>query len=512
MKSLLAIFISSVLVVSAYSQTRNVLVNSNNAVVQPTNFWSVDASNARTGLGLGSAATNPASAFQPSSLVLSNLASSNAVNLTNLRATNVVGTLSLTQGGTGATNAATARTAFGLDTAATNPASAFQPSSAVLSNLAAGSGIAITNIAASNIVGAVAVVNGGTGATNAATARTNLGLTWNALTNSNSTSFFNSILNTVDESSNIRIPSTTLISAGSSYSGIDPTNYDNVVALKYVSTDDDGTGGIPPDHDTWSVTSPSKFRSAIQIPLAALTNTNVSNFRSAIGIPLPALTNTNNVNFLASFFGANTNPVLVDTNGQVVSPTNFWQEAPIASTYQESVPVTNSTNLADSSRSLHLHSLSPSINNVTNVILLRTNGTTFAGDNATIVHKGPTSSMTVVRSSGSTNNLITLTRFNEAVKFVYYGSVWNLDHNLSFIEPIYFAGTNTANDAATSRTNLGIPLAALTNTNNANFQAAVFATNSNPTNAGNFNNHVAWMEVTVQTNGSNVSFRVPLYK
>jgi hypothetical protein len=70
----------------------------------------------------------------------------------------------------------------------------------------------------------------------------------------------------------------------------------------------------------------------------------------------------------------------------------------------------------------------------------------------------------------------------------------------------------TSVQAAFSRTNLGIPLPALTNTNNANFQAAVFATNSNPTNAGNFNNHVAWMEVTVQTNGSNVSFRVPLYK
>jgi hypothetical protein len=65
---------------------------------------------------------------------------------------------------------------------------------------------------------------------------------------------------------------------------------------------------------------------------------------------------------------------------------------------------------------------------------------------------------------------------------------------------------------ATTRTNLGIPLPALTNTNNANFQAAVFATNSNPTNGGSFNSHVAWMEVHVITNGSNVSFRVPLYK
>jgi hypothetical protein len=65
-----------------------------------------------------------------------------------------------------------------------------------------------------------------------------------------------------------------------------------------------------------------------------------------------------------------------------------------------------------------------------------------------------------------------------------------------FRQPISF--DNTTNSAAT-RTNLGIPLAALTNTNSANFQAAVFATNTTPTNAGNFNTHAAWMEVTVQT-------------
>ena len=91
MKNLIALLISGALVVSGYAQTRNVLVGTNNAVVQPTNFWSADASNARSGLGLGSAATNPASAFQPSSAVLSNLATGNVTDLTNITAT-IVGT------------------------------------------------------------------------------------------------------------------------------------------------------------------------------------------------------------------------------------------------------------------------------------------------------------------------------------------------------------------------------------------------------------------------------------
>ena len=103
MKYILSLIISGALVVSGFGQTRNVLVGTNNTVVQPTNFWSADAANARTGLGLGTAATNPASAFQPSSLTLSNLAANNGGGLTNLNATNIVGILSVAQGGTGLT-------------------------------------------------------------------------------------------------------------------------------------------------------------------------------------------------------------------------------------------------------------------------------------------------------------------------------------------------------------------------------------------------------------------------
>ena len=91
MKYLLLLIISGALAVSGFGQTRNVLVGTNNAVVQPTNFWSADAVNARTGLGLGTAATNPATAFQASSATLSNLATANGGSLTNLQAASLIG-------------------------------------------------------------------------------------------------------------------------------------------------------------------------------------------------------------------------------------------------------------------------------------------------------------------------------------------------------------------------------------------------------------------------------------
>ena len=460
MKNLLIAIISLGLVFSGYSQTRSVLVGTNNTVVSPTNFWSADASNARTGLGLGTAATNPSSAFQPSSLSLSNLASSNGANITNIQSSNIVGTISISGGGTGATNAATART-----------------------NL-------------------------------------NLGASW--LTN--------------DTTSN--------------------------------------------------------FRSSIGLALSALTNTNNSNFLSAINLGWSALTNSN----------AGISLVSVDTNGSVVSPTNFWQQAPIATTVASSAPTTNSTNSATNSRNLILQSLSQSIVGVTNTILLPTNSSTFNGDTAVIIHSGGANSATQIRQDGSATNIIVLTNFDHAVRFLYSGNTWDFYHNLAYAEPIYFSGTNAAANAAASRTNLGIgwsaltntnagifrgdiglgwsaltntnaanfrsaiglsaidpsgetifygnvefqglttgtwagpvfvpeetaisfegspsptrtnlgiPLQALTNTNNANFQAAVFTTNTAPTNAANFADRAAWMEITVSTNGTNHSFRIPLYK
>ena len=138
----------------------------------------------------------------------------------------------------------------------------------------------------------------------------------------------------------------------------------------------------------------------------------------------------------------------------MVSPTNFWQVAPLTTTFIESQPTTNQTTNIAAGRNLHIHSIAPSTVGITNTIALPTTNS-FNGDIALVVHQGPTSSVTAVRTAGASTNLITLNQFEEAVEFVYYNSVWQFNHNLSYIEPIFFSGTNAASNRAASRTNLG---------------------------------------------------------
>lgn len=82
-----------------------------------------NVTNFRSAIGLGTAATNDSSSFQPASSNLNNLALNNAINLTNFpllnqnttgTASNVTGVVSVVNGGTGATNQSDARTALGL--------------------------------------------------------------------------------------------------------------------------------------------------------------------------------------------------------------------------------------------------------------------------------------------------------------------------------------------------------------------------------------------------------------
>jgi hypothetical protein len=853
MKYLLLLIISGALAVSGFGQTRNVLVGTNNAVVQPTNFWSADAVNARTGLGLGTAATNPATAFQPSSATLSNLATANGGSLTNLQAasliglipasnipsvtfTNIAGVLAVTSGGTGATNAADARqnlgsttvgdavfvatnaaaartalslgtaatsaitdfqpananltnlstnngasltgipisgvvnlqsnldaklatngngsgltsltaaningtvalasnitgtaalatnvtgtvalanggtgatnasgartalgastvgdnlftlinpsairflrlnadntatalsasdfrTAIGLSTAATNAESAFQPASTNLTTLAGNNGANLTNIPLSGVVGAlatngngagltnltaaniagtvalasnvngiVAVTNGGTGATNATTARTNLGLGWSALTNTNEAT---ALLGYNATNGQVVYTNTNTLTISGNFSVATNAGSFLSIGTQARILRDAGSGNLllsaNAGTQTLSLATNGDVRLSGVLKFVATTNTPMyqAETRTNLGLPWGGLTNTNAATFQTALFGANTNPVLVDTNGEVLSPTNFWQAAPITTTFIESQPTTNSSTNIAGSRFLHIHSLATNIVNVTNTIVLPTNGSTFVGDVALVVHQGPTSSMTRVRTAGSTNDLVTMTRFDESVEFTYYNNVWQFNHNMSFVEPIYFSGTNAAGHAAESRTNLGlgatwltntnvtnfrtaielgatnnvtfnslavsnaaltrtnlgiplaaltntsnanfrnaielgttnnvsfsnvtasgtltatgavtfvtnlnvggaiavtnaaetrtnlgIPLAALTNTSNTSFQAAVFTTNAAPTNTANvngvgFNTAVGWMDVTLNIGGTNQVFRIPLFQ
>jgi hypothetical protein len=554
MKNLITLIISGALVVSGYAQTRNVLVGTNGAVVQPTNFWSADASNARTGLGFGTAATNPSTAFQSSSLALSNLASSNAINLTNINASNIVGIVSLAQGGTGSTNVSAARTAFGLGTAATNDASAFQSSSLILSNLAISNGGALTNIAAANIVGVISesnlppssftnfsgtlsITQGGTGATNAANARQNLGSTTVGdavfiATNtsvartaigvgpSNNVTFSNLALGSltggtliigadsggqITKQSLLSVPATTYFIGNvgsaltnwtsatartnlglgwSALTNTDATNFRNAIGLGVTNVvrfesiqlyqDGETTNSITYGADSlffnqngvefFSLDGAAGGTIVFRKPILFLgtnASSNAAVSRTNLGIPWSGLTNANAATFQSALFGSNTNPVLVNTNGEVVSPTNFWQAAPISTTVQYQTNVTEtSTNAATNSRNLFLFSLAPSVGvtNVTNIVTLPTNpATTFEGDRATITHlANSTNAVTVVRQLGAETNLITLNQLDETVLLMYRSGAWRLADNISYIEPIYFSGTNAAANAAASRTNLGL--------------------------------------------------------
>jgi hypothetical protein len=515
MKIIFSLIIGAALVVSGFGQTRNVLVGTNSAVVQPTNFWSADASNARAGLGLGSAATNPATAFQPSSSSLSNFSSGNFT---------------------------------------------------------------------------IAISNGGTGSTNAETARTNLGLGWSALTNTNAATSL------LGFTTNGQIVANT---------GTNVLTFTNMVNLN---------SGIAENGVLiWDSINNEFYAGATFHGEIAFGGTNANSFaattRTNLGLGLPALTNTNTAGFNTSLYGSGTNPVLYNTNGEVVSPTNFWQVAPLVTTFIESQPTTNQTTNIAAGRNLHIHSIAFSTVGITNTIALPTTNS-FNGDIALVVHQGPTSSVTAVRTAGAGTNLITLNQFEQTVEFVYYNNVWQFNHNLSFIEPIFFSGTNaeanrgasrtnlglgstnmvefaqvvasdndltialgvsggvlfeadgtnysslftflgdeSANLQARARTNLGLPLTALTNTNNSNFRSAIelgepnnvtfsnvtasgtltatstvtaktnlvvegfvdytaSRTNNTPTNTPNFAAHFAWIEVKIGTN----SVFIPVYK
>jgi hypothetical protein len=487
MKYILSLIISGALVVSGFGQTRNVLVGTNNAVVQPTNFWNADASNARTGLGLGTAATSSVSAFQPASTALSNLATGNGGALSNLQATNLVGiipasnistvtftniggTLAISSGGTGATNAVNARQNLGSTIVgdavfiATNAAAARTAIGALatdgnainLTNFPTillqtnGNGAGLTNLTAANITGTVALAsnlgsplsltNGGTGATNAAIARTNLGLGWSALTNTDATNFRNAIgLGTTNS------VTFETVNLGDLYLS------ESVIRW--------GTNDII-EPETRIFFGEWTFDSgAIQIGGATNRPLYQAQTRTNLGLPWSGLTNSNATTFQAALFGSNTNPVLVNTNGEVVSPTNFWAVAPISTTVQYQTNVTGtSTNAATNSRNLFLFSLSPSVSGITNTVTLPTNtATTFDGDRATIIHLAQTTNaVTAIRQLGAATNLITLNQLDEAVLLMYRSGAWILADNISYVEPIFFSGTNAAANAATSRTNLGL--------------------------------------------------------
>jgi hypothetical protein len=437
----------------------------------------ISASDFRSSLSLGTAATSAATAFQPSSSSLTNLATNNGSGLTNIPFTNIVGTLSVEQGGSGATTANGARTNLGLGE--TNNVifatlRSTQVASSGIFNLTFGQtntgfrgvgagpsdfgyfrdGTSIWYVLSTNLTIGQGIAFATTAA--AATTRTNLGLGWTALTNTDATNFRNAI------------------GLGATWlTNTDATNFRNAIGLGATWLTNANASnfrteiGLGAAGDvTFSSVSAGQFEAGNGTNTVSVEGLGIAFFgnsaattRTNLGLPWSGLTNTNSSTFQASLFGSNTNPVLVNTNGEVVSPTNFWQVAPISTTVQYQTNITGtSTNAATNSRNLFLFSLSPSVSGITNTVTLPTNpATTFEGDRATITHLAQTTNtVTAVRQLGAATNLITLNQLDETVLLMYRSGAWRLADNISYIEPIYFSGTNASANAAASRTNLGL--------------------------------------------------------
>ena len=545
MKNLLIAILSFGLLVSANAQTRSVLVGTNNTVVSPTNFWSADASNARIGLGLtlsaltntnnnnfrnaiglGSAATNPSSAFQSPSLALSNLVSGNGGALTNLQATSLVGVI---------------------------PA---------------------TNIGAvnfSNLSGTLTISSGGTSATNASQARSNLGLGWSALTNTTASGFISALYGVgtnpvlTDSNGNVVSP-TNFVWGGSNvaayysriqsftnaathnvtngshvlvYSFFDgATNTTNTLDLPTVlesATNGDmvtivhlGTTssltGVRKEGNITNFTTLSKPNESIRliyngsdwvnIPSQAqnspiyFTGTNVlvnsSISRTNLGLGATWLTNTNATNF-RSAIGLGTGDSVqfsnlsVGNSGSITSGNAYFNFVSMNS---------NGSGISfdDSSVSISTNGISFNSNTASNTRTNLSLGASWLTN----------TNITNFRSStlpvyGGANHLLGLNSNNSDVTFIapqlltfeilppstnagYLLAINAATNGVEWIPvppslitfPITIANGGTGGtNAAQARTNLGIPLAALTNTTTTNFNSAIgLGTGNNVTFGG----------------------------
>lgn len=213
---------------TAHAQLVRPVQHTNGTVVSPTNFWSKASIQVSNVAGLQAELNSKLSAVSSwsitnvtglqaaldtklatnGSLPIGNVSGFSAMGLTFATNTNpatIRQSAGLVLQALTNQTAANFRSAIGLDSAATNPATAFQPSSSALTNLAVNNAGALTNFSslllrtngsaaglsnfpalnqnttgtASNVTGVVAITNGGTGATNAGNARGNLGFSAN---------------------------------------------------------------------------------------------------------------------------------------------------------------------------------------------------------------------------------------------------------------------------------------------------------------------------------------------
>jgi len=387
--SLLGVLVTS----TAYPQAaRTVMVQSNNAaLLYPTNLWSANAPQARAGLGLGSAATNPASAFQPASSALSNIITGQFSSAITFSGTNA------------AANAAASRTNLGL-----GESNQVYIGNLVLSDT---NGISFDEAAAAD------------------NTRTNLGLGTFKTTSDDSFS-------EIYSGSDLRIVASDII-----------TFYE---AFDFIGTN--------------AANYKSQSRIALGLPLPALTNTNNANFRTAIGLGATWLTNSNVTNFRTAIGLGETNDVVLQsvtfgldlTNALIVTVDN-----------QGLFLGTEQTNTAFSAINF----------NGAGSSRLAANTRTNLGLGATWLTNTDGGVSFLDEVFGGTNEFVNWANTNLVVSNAATTRLEDLDGDENS-DAFYFESTFTGSEwnvpyPAAFRQAIGLPLAALTNTNAANFRTAI---------------------------------------
>ena len=258
------------------------MVQSNNSeLLYPQNFFSANAGIARIGLGLAAHTTNP--------------------------------TVALTNGGTGATNAAGARTNLGLGFGALTNTSASSFRSEIGIPLAA-----LTNTNLSGFLNSIGLADSSEPtfvsltlvedtntlvvAADPAITRTNLGLPWSGLTNASASGFRSALSLSATWLTNTNVTNfRTAIGLGAT----------NVVSFGYLTIADSNSAAVSIDPATMN----TLFSSRVQINSTngivfggVNSNTAAAVTRTNLSLGLPALTNTSNVGLLQALAGVTNGP------------------------------------------------------------------------------------------------------------------------------------------------------------------------------------------------------------
>ena len=330
-RTMLSILLMFLFVCGANAQVQDLVYGTNNVVIGPNNTnalsftnpvsfsnpisFGTNSSSVRSNLGLGTAATNATSDFQPISSNLTKLSSNNASSLTNFPSN----LLQTNGNASGLTNF---------------PASLLQTN---------GNAFSLTNFptfnqnttgTASNVTGVVAITNGGTGTNTAAAARTNLGIPLVTLTNTNTANFITDLFSGNSLPSGASASNSILTANGSGGSTfvasrtITKFTTNDQVKTNWAFNAITQTNNNDSQLGSWSLDSQSVYKVEYAVGFTTLTN---AGFNHGIGFS----TNLMNLNFRGGFGQApnttitaitaatNTTNITFPFNGSTTGNTNM---------------------------------------------------------------------------------------------------------------------------------------------------------------------------------------------